>query len=400
MKNRGTKLIVLLAVCGIIASGIGLMTNVAGLFFTPVADDMHLERGTVALTLTISNLVYAIGGIFTSRLITEKNFHRSALILTALLGGSTILMASAQNIMFLYLCNAVRGFAGGVLGFVLATTILNAWFQESNGLATSLAMSVSGINGALFSPLLSSLINAHGWRTGYVFTGILMILFNLPLIFLLPSLRPQSDSHSSRLQKENGNQVSEKVFVNYFLFVMVFLFAFLGCAVTALPQHFPAIAESFHAGTSVGAMMLSVSMLANTFGKIIMGFLTDHIGAKHSILLYALLTGTGCILLLVIRIPSVMLISAVLIGLSYSLGTVGVVMLTKATFGEKGYGKTYPVISFGGTVGNALYSSVIGYLYDGSGNYNLTLLLTAVFIGFTFISTFVCYSEKRHIAIR
>lgn len=394
MKKRGKNLIVLLAACGIIASGVGLMTNVAGLFFTPIADDLHLERGTVAMTLTISNLVYAVGGIFSSKLITDRNFRISAVILTALLGGSTILMASAQNVAVLYICNAIRGFAGGVLGFVLATTILNAWFKQSNGLATSIAMSTSGIAGALFSTLISSLITVHGWRAGYVCTGILMILFNLPLILLLPSLRPHADEDSSQ-GKKGTKQSSETVTISRFLFLMVFLFAFLGCAITAVPQHFPAIAQSYHTVASVGAMMLSASMLANTFGKIIMGWLTDHIGAKRSILLYAVLAGTGCITLLTVREPAGMLISAVLIGLSYSLGTVGTVMLTKEMFGEEGYGKTYPVTSLGGTVGNALYSSVIGYLYDGTGNYDLTLLLAIGFAAFTVISTLICCNGKK-----
>lgn len=101
MKIRGKYLIVLLSVCGIIASGVGLLTNTAGLFFTPVAGDLWLERGTSALTLTVSNLAYATGGMFTTRIITEKSLRISAVLLTAVLSVSPVWMAAAQNALTL-----------------------------------------------------------------------------------------------------------------------------------------------------------------------------------------------------------------------------------------------------------------------------------------------------------
>lgn len=391
MKIRGKHLLVLLSVCGMIASGVGLLTNTAGLFFTPAAQELHLERGTVALTLTVSNLLYAFGGVMVNRVITERNFRFCAVVFTGMLAGATVLMGSADNIVVLCLASAVRGFAGGMLGFVLATMILNAWFEKNNGLATSIAMSTSGIAGALFSPLISSLITQYGWRMGYVFTGLLMVVMNLPVIFLLPSLRPQTEKTQSCIEEQRVIMNDEQPLkINRTLFVMVFLFAFLGCAVTALPQHFPAIALSYGMNEVAGALMLSACMLANTFGKIIMGFLSDHIGSEKSILLYAFGMMAGLILLLVVRNMAALLISAVLIGLSYSLGTVGTVMLIKDTFSSEGYTRTYPVISLGGTIGNALYSSAIGFLCDVSGSYVLPLILSLCFGSVVVISTVFC----------
>lgn len=395
MKIRGKHLIVLLSVCGIIASGVGLLTNTAGLFFTPVAEELHLERGAVSLTLTISNLFYALGGVMAGKVIHEKNFRLCAVAFTAMLAGATFLMAFAQNVLALYLGSALRGLSGGMLGFVLATTVLNAWFAKNNGLATSIAMSTSGIVSALFSPLLSSLITHYGWRFGYIFTGILMIIMNLPLIFLLSSLTPETEeAQASGKEQPAGKRDAQLVKINRMLLVMVFLFAFLGCAVTALPQHFPAIALSYGMPETTGALMLSTCMLANTFGKIIFGILSDHLGTEKSILLYAFLMIFGLVLLLVMRSSFFILISAILIGLSYSLGTVGVVMLTKDTFSAEGYGRAYPVISLGGTVGNALYSSFIGFLYDASGSYTLPVILTLGFGAVAIAATIFCEAKR------
>ena len=46
-------LITLLAICGMLASSVGLVQNVAGLFFDPLAESLGAGRGPVAFSLTI-----------------------------------------------------------------------------------------------------------------------------------------------------------------------------------------------------------------------------------------------------------------------------------------------------------------------------------------------------------
>jgi len=74
-------------------------------------------------------------------------------------------------------------------------------------------------------------------------------------------------------------------------------------------------------------------------------------------------------------VPSgaVMYVSAGLFGLAYAMATVGTVTLSKEVFGLANYGKTYPKINMCGTMASAAFSSIIGFMYDASGNYNMTL---------------------------
>ena len=51
---KGKYLMVLIAVCGIAAASMGMLTNVSGLFFTPISEELGVGRGSVSLTLTIS----------------------------------------------------------------------------------------------------------------------------------------------------------------------------------------------------------------------------------------------------------------------------------------------------------------------------------------------------------
>lgn len=396
-------LMILIAMCGMIATSLGLFVNIAGLFFNPIAEEFNIPRGTVSLTLTIANLVYAVAGLITPSLFKEKNMRSLLIVGTLMTAGVTAVQSLAPNIIVLYVCNAIRGFSAGMLGVVLATTIINNWYHANTGLATSIVMASSGIVGAIFSPVINAVISAAGWRIAYVVTGLIMVLFNLPAIFFVPSLRPETKglkplgSEKETVSQKTASVSSNQNHISIPLFIIAFLFALCACACTALPQHFPGIAESYAMSAAVGALMLSISMVANSGGKIIMGILVDRIGSKITMLLYSMLIILGLLSMLFLHNPAGMYIGAALVGLSYSMGTVGVVMISKDTFGIENYGRIYPKTSLGGTIGNALYSSIIGFMYDGTGNYTLTLVVTLIFILIVFIATLICYDRKNQL---
>ncbi|MDO5109047.1 MAG: MFS transporter [Erysipelotrichaceae bacterium] len=402
-KISGKYLLILISVSGLIATSVGLVTNVAGLFFNGIADDFGILKGTVSMTLTICNIVFALGGVAAPKLLSEKSLKPLLIIGTVLIAGGTALLAMAPNIYVMYAINAIRGFAAGILGFVLVTMVVNNWFHANVGLATSIAMSCSGLAGALFSPVISSVIESGGWRTGYLFTAAIMAVLNLPAILFLPSLNPQTKGmvplgyqpSEKTEKKEAAQETGTASKISMALFIMAAAYAFMGCAATALPQHFPSIAGSYQLAASVGALMLSICMVANSLGKIVLGALADRFGSRTSLLLYCALTMSATAILMLVHTTFGMYIGAALYGLVYALGTVGVVMITKDTFGLANYSRTYPTISLAGTIANAVFSSVIGFMYDLSGNYVPTLILMLAMLGLNTFIILSLYGRKK-----
>lgn len=389
MKITGRHLLVLIAMCGLLASGVGLVTNIAGLFLTPVASEFGIQRGAASLMMTICNVSFAIGGLFAPRLMREKSFKLVLIACTALLAGGTAALALCPSIMPMYVLCVIRGIAAGVVGFVFVTTVLNQWFVSGVGLATSIAMSCSGLTGAAFSPLVGLAIDNAGWRPGYLLVAALTVALNLPAILFLPSIDPiaagfkalgADDAPAKDTAKSQPKATAASMQrVVPLLFALVFLFAVFASATTALPQHFPGMAELYgHAAT--GATMLSLCMIANSTGKIAFGALVDRIGNRLSSLIYSALVLVAIVMLFFLRGPQTLVIAAVLYGLCYSLGTVAITMFTRDTFGLENYSKTYPVIGLGGNVANAVFSSVVGFMYDFSGGYASSLGLMAVLL--------------------
>ena len=375
---RGKYLLVLIAMCGVIAASIGITTNTAGVYITPVSEAFGVGKGAVSMTLTIANLVYAMAGLLAAGLFNRNSYRTVSLVSMIVLAASTAAMGLCQNMAMLYVCSAVRGLSAGLLGSVTATTILNSWFVKNAGLVTSIAFGFSGITGALLSPVISAIISRFNWQTGYFFSAVVIVLMELPAVLLPIAYEPEvlgmkALGYEESSEKEKNVEESNGKAVSLAPFLLVLVFASFAAFATALPTHLPGIAESY--GLGVGALCLSVCMAANTGGKLLLGVLMDKFGEKRSILAYGCGIMAGLLLLQFVRVDFSMLAGAALAGLSYSLGTVGTVMVCRAVFGSENYGTVYPKVALGGTLSNAAGASIIGFIYDFTGGYSLALVL-------------------------
>lgn len=387
MKMNGRYLGIVAAMCGLSAATVGLITNVAGLFFGPMAEEFGVMQGAASLTLTIANVCMAVGGLFTRRLTKAMPLRVLLVAGVALLAGSSVLTAFAPSIAVVYAASAAKGLAAGVIGFVLITYVLGKWFQAQLGIATSVAMGCSGLAGALFSPIIQGVVAGAGWRAGQLLVAALMVALTLPAILLVPACDPSDAgmlpfgaSEAPAKASPTAGKKAGKVSVDKLLFVAVVVYSGLCAAVSALPQHFPGMAGAAGLGASVGATMISMCMITNTAGKILMGWLCDRIGARASVLAYTVLTALAILVLLLVPANTPYIVAALVSGLCYSPATVGLTMLCNELFGRRGSGIVYPVGAMACSLSNAVFSSVIGFAYDLTGGYAVMLVAFVAFL--------------------
>lgn len=397
----GRHLVVVVAMCGLAAATVGLITNVAGLFFTPMAEEFGILQGSASLTLTISNTCVAFGGLVTRRL-TKLVPLRALLVLgVSMLAGSALGTAFAPNVGIVYALAATRGLSGGVIGFVLITYVLNKWFVAQLGLVTSIAMGFSGLAGALFTPVIQPVVESAGWRGGYVALAVLTVLLSLPAILFVPScdpgdagLRPHGADGAAEVAGTPNNKTAAKppVQVAAVPFVLAVVYASLSGAVSAMPQHFPGLAADAGLATSVGAAMISACMVANTLGKVLMGWLIDRIGAQRAIWIYSGVVASAIVALVVVPAPGVYVVAAAGFGLCYARATVGVTMLCREVFGKRGFGVVYPVAALGTSIANAVFSAAVGFGYDLTGGYVVSLVMFLAFLAGSVLLVRGCYA--------
>lgn len=371
MKNK-SHLFVLVVCCCIVAASIGMLTNSAGVFFTPIAEDLGVGKGAVSMSLTLANIAYAFGGLMTVKVIHENNFKKMVFLFGTVYAISTALLSIAQSVFLLYVFSLIRGASTGIAGMVLVTILINNHYKEGVGFATSIALGFSGIAGALLSLVFSWMIGIAGWRLTYVVEGILAFFLYLPCIVGPVSLnnRIKEDAVESK-----DTTTSTTGVVPLPIFVLVCAYTFLIASVTALPQHFPSLAST----AAVGSLMVSVTMVMNTAGKIILGAISDKIGAEKALEGYGVLVVSGLLVLVSFKShPIFSIVGAILVGLVYAMAAVGPVLLSQNLFRES-YNAYYPKVSLVGTISNALFTTAVGFVYDIANSYDPALWLVALF---------------------
>ena len=378
------------AMCGLVGSSVGICMGSCGLFYSAVAADLGLTKASVSLTYTITAFGAAFSGLSISRILRRENRLKALIIAGALLSsGGTFLLSYASSLWMLYILAAVRGIGSGLLSFVLATSVINQWFLAKNGLMVSLAMAFSGLPSVLLANVFAGVIEARGWRFGYVTVAAVMLLFQMPALLYPVHLRPQTCGmkpygYEEYLKYRQANpqsviqQSNDHISMNSVKMILLLGFSVFVCIIAGVLQHLPSFALSLGFSASVGALMTSFASAANISSKLMFGVLTDKIGPYRSSLLCSVINIFAVVMLITLHTPVSMVICAFLFGFTFANSSTAMSMLTKDLYGMENYTRVYPLVSFSGSAANAAGVTLIGLLYDATGSYYIVFIMCIV----------------------
>lgn len=380
MKNKSMRhWLVMLGLCGVTISAIGLPVMTNGVFITPIAESLGVYRGTVAMHNTLTLFAKAIMSLYAGMLV--KKFPLKGLLLVGVLlaGGANVLLGMTQSILVFNILGTVRGIGSGMLAWVPLTIVVNEWFEEKHGLVMSIVLSFSSVGGALFSPIFSNLIELYGWEVSYQLMGLLIVLFTLPAILIPYTLNPRDSGYLPYGKKEEtAEQTAKKEAtikreaqggVSGLLFGMMFAFTLLQTMLIGVPQHFPGFAQTVNLTSAVGATMLSITMLSSIVFKLGMGYISDRIGPIKSTLVMISLVGVASVMMILFSSEGLLYAAALLYGGIFSIPSVSVTLLTKELFGRYHFVRLYPILAFATSLGAAFSISLVGYIFDFTGSY-------------------------------
>ena len=394
LKQSGNKPWLVVAVCcGMVAAGLGLSLNAAGVFYAPVADDLGMMRGTFSLHMTVFSLVTA----FTTLLVPAfmRKFPYKAILIPSLAVAvvSTFLMGRVSTPLAFYILGAIRGFSTCLFAMAPANMIVGSWFNKSAGTATSVVMASSGIAGALGSMAFSSAIASLGWRNAYAVVALAILVLVLPAVLFPFQATPEAEGllpygGAREATTTKAGSSSSDVAFSYTnpTFLCIALMGVLMAFVTSIAQHFPGYAESI--GLVIGATMTSVAMVGNILMKLGIGVLSDRVGAPKATIAMCALCVAGLVLVLMGGSVPLMLAGSLLFGGSYAVGAVSTSLLPRHFFGNEQFDRAYPPVAMASNVGAAVSMSAIGFVYDATHSYALAFVL-CIALGVASIATVV-----------
>lgn len=399
METRSNKhWIVVIVLCGLAASSVGLCNNCVGIFYTPVSESLGVLRGTFAMHATLSLLATAFTSLCMRKIINSCNYKRILVIGVIMAVLSTIAMAYSTSLLLFYILGVVRGIGSGLFATSPITMIITNWFHDKHGTATSIALSFSGLSGAICSPLLANCISSYGWQKAYLIQAALILIFTLPALIYPFSVHPEDSGLFPYGYKEDKKQVMKKnVSFNYIQlsFFCMCLFTILHTSITGISQHLSGYGQSLGFSATVGATFLSCSMVGNILTKLIIGVLSDMVKPVKACFIMIVVNMCAILGLLVFRNEILLYAAALVYGSVYSVGAVGIPLLTKYFFGQENYTKTYSVIGFLTSVGSASSLPLIGYVYDFTGAYSFVFICAIGIHIFNMCLLFILIKKKQ-----
>lgn len=380
MQNKSRMhWLVVLTLCGLAISGVGLPVMTNGVFIQPIADDLNVYRGTVSVHNTMTMLMKAIMSLYAPVLIKRFSYKKVILMGSLLAGVSNYFLGWTDQIWLFNVLGTLRGVGTGMLAWVPLTLVINEWFKEKHGLVTSIVLSFSSITGAFFSPLFTSLIQSLGWQQSYRIMGLFIILFALPAILIPYSLDPRDSGYLpyGYVEEPENNQVGSREVIRREedrdvtggLFGLLFIFALLQTMLIGVTQHLPGFAETLDLSENVGANMLAIAMMSSIGFKLGLGYISDAIGTVKSSAGILFLVGLASAIFLVTNAVPVLYLAAFLFGAVYAIPSVSVTLLTKEFFGQYRFIHLYPILAFSTSLGGAISLSIVGFTYDFTGSY-------------------------------
>ena len=180
MEKKSSKLLVIIALCGMMGSSVGICMNSLGVFYTTVAEYLGVGRGTFAMCSTLTSVSCGIFQILISEIYSNTNFKKIYLSGVILAGLSLAGMSFSRSLWMFYVLAVLLGAATSCFNTVTITTILNHSVEGNIGSLLGFIMSFSGLVGAMMSPLITAIITKAGWQKGYLVLAMVMVLFNVP----------------------------------------------------------------------------------------------------------------------------------------------------------------------------------------------------------------------------
>ncbi|SPD74140.1 putative MFS transporter permease [uncultured Desulfobacterium sp.] len=365
-----------------------------GIFVKPIAGDMGWTREVITRAFGSYMILLGVFGILGGILVDRIGPRLLNLFGCIMIGVGLILCSRSDSVASFYVGFSVFGGIGFAFIFVPNQTTITRWFIAKKGLALGILFAGGGLGTLIASPLLQNWIANHGWRSGYLILGILVLCLAVPASLFLkkdPSVMgltalgkggtesagpigcrdpEQSVPKIKTLDFSLPEALRTREFWTCSVAITLMFLGFFMAQVNMVPH-----ATDKGVPPSAAALALGLASAFNAFGRIFMGGISDKIGTKHSFYICLILGATMLVYLIFVNTSWMMYIFVIFFGLANGGATPQMPRLVSELFGVGSMGSIMGVTFLVTTLGPALGPVLGGAIFDRTGSY-MTAFLT------------------------
>ncbi len=357
----------------VLAAGVGAA---AGLILYPFVASLFIEHHTAAFKWTRGEASFAsIASLIAGALaplvgrVADKIGVRPVIVIGAIgFAGACIGMSVQNGSIWLYysLTFLLVFFGLGTTSITWARPI-NALFVRSRGLALSTALSSVTLTAAITPPLLNYVMQAYGWRAGWVMLGAMAIAGSMLGLLLLPKVKPRPEA------MVNSYRLGEATRTPAFWLLVAGMFIINIPSGGLMAQMAALVGDKGFDGATV-ASVLSAFAISVFFGRLMAGFCLDRFPPQLVTFIAMGVPAVGCLLLLGQSASMPLVIAGIaLAGLSQGAeGDVGPFLIARY-FGLKAFGALMGCVNAAVVTGTGIGGILFAQVHDHTQSYDLAL---------------------------
>lgn len=164
----------------------GAFPTMAGLFVDPLHREFGWSRGSIGFAASVNMVLYGVIAPFAASLMDRFGMRRvvsGALFTVA--AGALLSTAMAAPWQYMLTWGVLIGLGSGSMALTFAATVTNRWFVRRRGLVSGILTAAGVFGQFVFLPLLSRVVDGHGWRTAALLLACVALLALPPTLALL-----------------------------------------------------------------------------------------------------------------------------------------------------------------------------------------------------------------------
>lgn len=358
----------------ITASVASLVLSPFSVLMVPISQEFGWSRTQTSGLVSIFALTAAVVTPGVGRLLDRYGTRKVAIPCTILTAAGLLSLSVLPNSLALWM--TVMGVLGVISTAVNGMPLVRLgarWVDRRRGLAIGIIGTGLALGQAVSPPLVGGLTAQFGWRASFVGLAIFAVVVALlPLLFVLrdPTHAESVALGERELHDESelpGLTVREAVRTRHFWILLVSTLI-IGCAIPGALVHLVAMLTDQGISPERAVAALSFAALATMAGRLIGGFLLDHLHAPLVALVVFMVPVVGFVLLDT-GIGVLPLIGALCIGFAMGGESDLVSYMTSRYLGMRSFGTLYGIfyalLALGYSIGPAVYAIA----YDRTGGY-------------------------------
>ena len=351
-----------------------------------LSSEFSLSRFLATLPIPLFMIMSSLFMPFVGRVL-DKGAIKSILMTGALVYGLSLisLYFVFSYISFMLIFTLPMALGVTMMGNISVSKLISLWFRKYTGRALGIASVGVSFAGFVFPNLTSFLLVDLGltWREAYLLFGILIILINLPVVYLFVVNKPSDinqipDGEEVTDNSEDDSGVDwtiQDLLKDRNFWILSLVFAIQFCSMMGILSHITFFSEGAGWSPSWGAFIFSMYAWPAMFSKVFFGWLVENkIDARLAVSVAVLIQAIATLLMVFVESPEQMVVLVMIFGFGGGSALPLSNILFNQAYTNKSFGKArgaaQPFISIFQISGTL----VAARMFDVYGNYELAFL--------------------------